>query len=305
MMKSWDSNMIDENKNKDGKLWFRIKRAVPTGVFCSEHEEIELVRYTHPASTNYDPMIHGELTEDGLQLSSMSFCSKCEKEGIYQQRQQYIAERKANADFINQSKYGKYSILKNQSLVGKKSLWYANFNTFKVNSQEETAVLNQAKRIARDYAEGKQFNTAFIGQAGRGKSHLAMAILQEVNELMKDKKYSCLFVNISELTRTIKNSWNYSDKKTEEERLTTLMREVDLLVIDDLGTETTFSKDNSWIQGIIYNVYNAREGNIIITSNLTGKEMKSSYDDKIISRIMENAHQNTVKFEGISDKRRK
>ena len=82
------------------------------------------------------------------------------------------------------------------------------------------------------------------------------------------------------------------------------MRTVDLLVIDDLATESTFSKDNSWVQGVIYNIYNAREGNTIITSNLTGKEMRSSYDDKIVSRIMEGSKNSVVKFEGITYKRK-
>ncbi|KZK36754.1 Helicase loader DnaI [Lactococcus cremoris] len=291
-------------KQDDDMRWFYTKRAIPTGMYCKEHQDVELVRYTHPVSTNYDPMIHGELTAEGLQLSSMAFCTQCEKDGVYQKQQQSRAEQKANSDFINHSKYGKYNLLKTHSLVGQKSLWFARFNTFRVNGLEEQNVLNQAKRIAREYTEGKQFNTVFVGGAGRGKSHLAMAILQEVNENLKDKKFSTLFMNISELIREIKNSWNYSDTKAEEERLTTLMRSVDLLVIDDLGTESTFSKDNSWIQGIIYNIYNAREGNTIITSNLTGKEMKTAYDDKIVSRIMEGSKNSVVKFEGITDKRK-
>ncbi|MCD6633443.1 ATP-binding protein, partial [Lactococcus cremoris] len=58
------------------------------------------------------------------------------------------------------------------------------------------------------------------------------------------------------------------------------------------------------VQGVIYNIYNAREGNTIITSNLTGKEMRSSYDDKIVSRIMEGSKNSVVKFEGITDKRK-
>lgn len=297
--------MIDEEKNKDGMLWYRMKRAVPTGLFCKSHPDIELNRFTHPVSTDYDPLIHGELTSDGLQLSSMAFCEKCEEEGVYQRQQCLRAESEANENFLNKSKYGKYSILKKQSLVGKKSLWFARFETFKANVLEERNVLNQAQRIAREYIQGQRFNTVFVGGAGRGKSHLAMAILQEVNEKLKDNRFSTLFINISELIRVIKNSWNYSDTKAEEERLTTLMRTVDLLVIDDLGTESTFSKDNSWVQGVIYNIYNAREGNTIITSNLTGKEMRLSYDDKIVSRIMEGAKNSVIKFDGITDKRKK
>lgn len=287
----------------DGLREFHKKREVKTGLFCERHQETELVRYKHPVSIDYDPLIHGELV-DGLQVTSMSYCTECAKDGIYQHHQQSSAEIKANEDFLNKSKYGKYSLLKTQSLVGKKSLWFARFNTFEVNGLEEQNVLNQAQRIAREYTQGQRFNTVFVGGAGRGKSHLAMAILQEVNENLKDNKFSTLFINISELIREIKNSWNYSDTKVEEERLTTLMRTVDLLVIDDLGTESTFSKDNSWVQGVIYNIYNAREGNTIITSNLTGKEMRSSYDDKIVSRIMEGSKNSVVKFEGITDKRK-
>lgn len=290
----------------DGIKKFLRKREIPTGLYCKEHPTIELMRYAHPISTDYDPLIHGELTKDGFQITSTTFCRHCAKEGVYMLKQQSISEHQANTGYIKNSKYGKFKILKSQSLPGKKSLWYARFDTFKIQSESnhEQEVFNNARRIARDYIQGKKFNTVFVGGAGRGKSHLAMAILQEVNEALKDKKFSCLFMNISELVREIKNSWNYTDKKDLEEKLTTLMRDVDLLVIDDIGTESTFSKDNSWVQGVIYNIYNAREGNTIITSNMTGKEMKNAYDDKIISRIMEGSKNNIVTFDGISDKRK-
>ena len=59
-----------------------------------------------------------------------------------------------------------------------------------------------------------------------------------------------------------------------------------------------------WVNALIKFRNGFREGNTIITSNLTGKEMRSSYDDKIVSRIMEGSKNSVVKFEGITDKRK-
>lgn len=281
------------------------RREVPTGIYCPIHKDIELVKYKRPPSNEQDLLGDTELTPDGFQLTTDSFCSQCALEGIYQERLGARAEKNANANYLQNSKHGKYKILKSQSLTGKKSLWFATFNTFKATTQNEQNILNQAKRIARDFLELNTFNVIFTGEAGRGKSHLAMAILQDINEKLKDDKKSCLFINTSELVREIKISWNYDDKKHEEERLTDLMRTVDYLVIDDLGTEASFQNKQAgdWVQAIIYNVFNYREGNTIITTNLKGKELKQTYNSKVISRILENSKGNIIEFSGITDKR--
>jgi DNA replication protein len=282
------------------------RREVPTGHYCTIHPDIELVKYKRPVSNDQDLLGETELAPGGYQLTEASFCSQCAFEGIYQERLAARAEKVANTNYLKNSKRGKYKILKSQSLVGKRSLWKASFESFKVTKQAEQEVLNQARRIAREFVENQQaFNVIFTGKAGRGKSHLAMAILQEINERLKNEKKSCLFINTSELVREIKISWNYDDKRHEEERITDLMRTVDYLVIDDLGTEASFQDKQAgdWIQGIIYNVFNVREGNTIITTNLQGSELKKAYNDKIISRILENSKGNIIKFEEITDKR--
>lgn len=274
-------------------------REVRSGIYCANHPEDEMIRYKHAPSKDYDPDKHGELV-DGYALTKR-MCVKCEKARLDRE-----FERKVNDEYLKSSKYGKYHILKNQSLVGKKSLWYARFDTFKVNNNDEQRVLNNAQNIARDYLNGKVFNTVFTGDAGRGKSHLAMAILQQVNEAMKEHKFSTLFINTNELVREIQTSWKYEDKKHEEERLINLLRNVDLLVLDDFGTEAGMKggEAGNWIQGVIYNILNVREGNTIITTNLQGKALKSTYNDKLVSRILENSSNSIVKFDGIIDKRR-
>ena len=282
------------------------RREVSTGIYCTIHPNIELVKYKRPVSNEQDLLGDTELTPDGFQLTTDSFCSQCALEGIYQEQLGSRAEKTANYNYLKNSKHGKYKIFKSQSLIGKKSLWKATFDSFKATIQEEQEILNQSRRIAREFVDNqKAFNVVFTGKAGRGKSHLAMAILQDINEKLKDNKKSCLFINTSELVREIKISWNYDDKKHEEERLTDLMRTVDYLVIDDLGTEASFQDKQAgdWIQAIIYNVFNVREGNTIITTNLQGSELKRAYNSKIISRILENSKGNIIKFDGITDKR--
>lgn len=277
------------------------ERVIHTGIYCKNCGG-EYLRFKHPPATDYDPQIHGELDGDGQQLSSL-ICMTCGRAAIRQKAQNEATER-----YLKVTKYGKYRIFKARSMVGRKSLWYATFDTFKAATPKESEVLAEAKRIAGEFAGGKKFNAIFTGDAGRGKSHLAMAILQQVNEQLKEQKFSCLFININELIRVIQTSWKYPDQNHVEENIVNLMRSVDLLVIDDLGTEAGL-KENSeagnWVQGVIYNIFNARECNTIITTNLKGGAMKTAYNDKIVSRIMENASNSVVKFDGISDKRRK
>ena len=70
---------------------------------------------------------------------------------------------------------------------------------------------------------------------------------------------------------------------------------VDLLIIDDLGTETP----NSFTIGEFYNIINARilsEKSTILSTNIKLSEIRTLYNDRIDSRIK--GHYQLMKFFG-------
>ena len=83
--------------------------------------------------------------------------------------------------------------------------------------------------------------------------------------------------------------------------LSTKYLECDLLIIDDLGTEIVTNNTVSYL----YNIINTRINKklpIIISTNLSAKEIKGMYHERITSRLF--GEFNIVKFEG-SDVRKK
>ncbi|HHW54919.1 MAG: ATP-binding protein [bacterium] len=144
-----------------------------------------------------------------------------------------------------------------------------------------------AYEAARDYAEnfatylrcGKSL--IFLGDVGRGKTHLAAAILQEVLR----QGFNGIFVVVIELLNEIRDTYERSDKT--EGDLLQLVKEVDLLVLDDLAAAERFTE---WEKAKLYEIINARyedEKPIIITTNRTISWIEDRLGKKVVDRLLE------------------
>lgn len=126
------------------------------------------------------------------------------------------------------------------------------------------------------------------GNTGLGKTHLSLAI---ANEVLK-KGYGVIYVSAPVLLQRLEKNYFSNDKSDDIEQLVT---DCDLLIIDDLGTE--FKTQFSCSQ--LYNVCNSRilkNKPIIISTNLTPEEMKDDYSERFVSRIFGGAQ--TLDFLG-------
>lgn len=117
------------------------------------------------------------------------------------------------------------------------------------------------------------------GTVGAGKTFAAACI---ANALI-DKGFPCMVTNFSRIINTL--SGMYDGK---QEYIDGLNR-FDLLVIDDLATEA----DTEYRNEIVFNIIDSRVRAglpIIVTTNLTGQELKQSADirkQRIYSRLFE------------------
>lgn len=261
------------------------------------------IRYTKERCPIHDvPLIYmAGLEVNGKKIEP--FCPECQREQINQKDEQDTAERLAR-----KHKERTYGMLNRSSIVGNEKLFTKTFENFDVISHETQKVKEQAKQIAKSYLDGNEFNCILTGQPGTGKSHLAMAILQEVNE-HAEPYMSCLFVSLIDLLAEIRESFNSQTEGISESQATRLLQRADVLVIDDLGSESNFTSDNSqasdFIQRVLFQILNARS-RTIITTNLSGQELKKIYNPKIVSRMLENAKQeHFLNMTGIKDNRRK
>lgn len=118
---------------------------------------------------------------------------------------------------------------------------------------------------------------------GSGKTRMAASI---ANELIRRYRMQVRFSGSMRIVQEIKATWDDRDRK--ESDLLDALATVEVLVIDDFGTE--LPKD--WIGERFYSIINSRYQDKLITiftSNLSLEALQ--YDDRITNRIKERTFQ--------------
>lgn len=195
--------------------------------------------------------------------------------------------------------------LKEDSLFSDFTIENANFEAYETIPDSEIDTNKQRAITAMlKYKEGVVFNTILTGFAGVGKSHLAMAILNNLNAKLPE---TCLFIKVDNLMREIRKTFkpSYQGKEDEDYFINKLI-EADFLVLDDLGAESgAIQKESSasdFVHRVVYAVLDGRrDKSTIITTNLDVKGMQQLYDRKLISRMLSNHY--IIKFEDTKDYR--
>jgi DNA replication protein DnaC len=137
-------------------------------------------------------------------------------------------------------------------------------------------LLEACRRYAAEFSR-KSPNLLFLGPTGLGKTHLSLAIAREV--LARDK-----LVMYASAVRLIERLVDSAMGDESEDEYRELVYGCDLLIIDDLGTEV---KTRITISEV-YNLINTRiieRRPTIVNTNLSLKEIESTYDQRILSRL--------------------
>lgn len=136
-------------------------------------------------------------------------------------------------------------------------------------------VLNYCKQYAADF-DMHSPSLFLYGETGLGKTHLSLAIAGVVTQ----KGYGVIYGSAQNLLDRLERE----HFKDESEGASDAILGCDLLILDDLGAEfsTQFSV------ATVYNIINTRllSGKpVIISTNLTIKELEKRYTRRITSRI--------------------
>ncbi|WP_180270760.1 ATP-binding protein [Sporanaerobium hydrogeniformans] len=188
------------------------------------------------------------------------------------------------------------SIAYEQSNI-KNILQVENFHTFslKYYEQEINPKFNlspyQNMAAIRDFCvafiekfDTDKQNLIFHGPTGLGKTFLCNCIAKELLDL----GFTVLYLTATQLFKLFQESRFHREdmEETEKDLLSTLFS-VDLLIIDDLGTESS----STFIGPDLFDVLNGRFLNqlsTIISTNLEPHEWNNYYSDRIVSRIIGN-----------------
>ena len=231
--------------------------------------------------------------------SIQEFCPECTKELIERQ------DREGVDNSLNAETYLKtYNVLMRDSTIPRE-LKEASFENFIAETAEEKQLLEFSKGQVDKYLDGMTGNTLFTGSTGIGKSHLSVAIAKAINEGYKTKgePKSVLFVNLTEILRRVRESFNSSTSL--EGHYSRMLKEVDYLVLDDLGIKSDNASGkgkSSWEEEFIFGILSNRD-KIIITTNLSNSEIASLYSDRVASRVRTGLEGNFFKSFTIKDKR--
>lgn len=233
-----------------------------------------------------------------IMLDGEEVCPLCATTEIEQNLSAVETERIYRSD--NEKNY---KVLSEKSILTDLNLRDASFKNYLPTCPEAEANKGKAITAVKKYNEGEVFNTWLTGRPGVGKSHLAMTILKNLNEVGEQNR-SCLFVSVEEMLLKIRDSFNNKESKFTEHYFIDLLSNVDYLVLDDLGAETGGTNSSKvatdFTLRVLYAIANARQSkSTVITSNLTIDKLAKMYDEKLVSRLLRNTFQ--IKFELTKD----
>ena len=153
-----------------------------------------------------------------------------------------------------------------------------------VNSREYVEKLINFSKDYCDEFKNKDYGLFFFGKSGAGKTYFSSAM---VNYMLDKGKRAC-FITATEFFELMANySYSfYRDKKELQDRID-FVRNVDFLVLDDLGNEISNKNNNSFLSSLLD--YRIEKGlNTVISSNLSEYDLAEYYDSRVASRIRGN-----------------
>ena len=202
-------------------------------------------------------------------------CPLCKDTGYIEQRKCSCLQNKIFSALYAQSNIAKFLQTNNFSTLSEEYYTGSDLDNFR-----------DAVSFCHDMVdnfEHKRENILFYGNVGVGKSFLSCCIAKE----LLDKGYSVLYFSSSQLFDLLASSTFDKDSK---ENLYTTKEDIyncDLVVIDDLGTELI----NSFVSSSLFSLLNERllcGKSTIISTNLSLKDLRDMYSDRIFSRISTN-----------------
>lgn len=161
-------------------------------------------------------------------------------------------------------------------------LRYYNAQNKNGNGQSDFETMSLILQFCRDYAakfSQSSSSILMLGGTGLGKTHLSLAIANEVLQ----QGYSVLYGNAQEFFSKMQNEF-FGKGKPGEDTLSTIL-EADLFILDDLGAEYESNFNSSAFYQIINSRLNAGKP-VIINTNLTIREIETRYGNRVVSRLL-------------------
>lgn len=210
----------------------------------------------------------GKITNDGIS----DYCSCFKQRVINETYSQYNMSR------ISEENFNTFDTCYYSSKVDKEK-----YGLDKSPLQNIQTIKKICEKFIDNIEYGEQKNLLFVGNTGLGKTFLSNCI---ANELIKKGKTVIYQTSPLLMDQIMQYKFKYN-KSEEDIKKYNQIYDVDLLIIDDLGTETI--NNNKFTE--LFNIINTRlirKKKILISTNLGLKELYDFYDERVVSRILGN-----------------
>lgn len=149
------------------------------------------------------------------------------------------------------------------------------------NSQESNAHNRAVYKAARQACDGKYLNVVLTGNTGTGKTYLLTAC---ANMCAQSNK-SVLMLTAYTLNGMFLDA-HVADLATHRAIMDNLI-DVDVLLIDDLGTENIYKNVTGEYLFSVLNERIARKKQTFVSTNLTLTDIRERYDERMFSRLVD------------------
>ena len=208
-------------------------------------------------------------------------CKKCKDTGFIDNEKCECFNQKLINKAYNMSNLGK--ILNVDNFKAFNYNYYSNKidEENKISPYDNIVMIMRKVSIFIEEFDEKFKNLMFYGNTGLGKTFICRCIAKE----LLDKGKSVVYITAFELFDMIeKEHFSKDDNLNSKKDYLRLKDEVDLLIIDDLGTEfmTSLSKSE------LFNIINTRilnKKSTIISTNISPEELLKVYSSRLISRF--------------------
>lgn len=223
--------------------------------------------------------LYANFSPDNIEYERCT-CKKAQEYWEEKNKQDYeIAKRKHFREVINKIYKQNYIGMKFQNL---------NFENFNSNSENELAIAIAKDYVNKNITSENANGLIIMSESGVGKTHLAASI---ANKLIENDKI-VLMGRLTTLLDMIKET--FKDNTKSENELIELYSNVDMIIVDDLGTE----KISNWALEKLYTIIENRNENrlpIIITTRFDRQGLierfSQSQDEQLVDGIISKLYQ--------------
>lgn len=224
-----------------------------------------------------------------IELKPTYNCEKCQDTGFYTENGNTYMCSCFRQELINEA-YSKSNLYK----LKEESFSKINLELFSDTPSVEKykaelsprdnmkKIIDFSKEFVNNFSLPSQKNLLFTGTPGVGKTFISSCIANEII----NKNYTVLYQTSSLLLNSI-FEYKFSKDASSKELYDNLLN-VNLLIIDDLGTENLTGAKFEELFTIINSRLITPYTKTIISTNFSLEELAKTYDHRILSRLMGN-----------------